>query len=168
MSKINGYTSFTDIKKTIKTSSVGLYSGSTSVVKLGSVFIPANTFNSNEIIEIEAIIQKSGITTSSNITLYWNSSDTITSATLLATNTYDITWDPISISRNIAIRTQNGTSQGSLVNNATSTIGTDYTVFTASMSVVSLNWTINSYILVGGFTPTTINNLRCITLKISN
>lgn len=167
MSKINGYTSFIDIKKTIKTSSVGLYTGGTSVVKLNSVFIPANTFSNNEVLNIDAMVQKENTLNLPILRFYWNTSDTLSSAILLATADYNSTWQSLSFYRRIAIRTANGTGQGSLIASPVSPIEFDYSSFN-SFSIVSINWTVDSYILLGASTNPGTTNLRSITLKIGN
>jgi hypothetical protein len=167
MGKINGYTSFIDIKKTIKTSSVGLYTGGTSVVKLNSVFIPANTFSTNEVLNIEAMTQKENTLNTPTLRFYWNTSDTLSSAILLASADYNSSWQSLSFYRRIAIRTANGTGQGSLIADPSSLFASDYTSFN-SFSIVSINWTVDSYILLGASTSAGITNLRSITLKIGN
>ena len=164
MSKINGFEFEIDKKVIFETNGIGQFTGVTSMTKIASVFIPANSFTANDIVTITFSGEKSGTTSTSNWYLYWNTSDTLTSATQLSTRGVTNTNQYIGGYRRMAIRTSNNNS---LISAVGFTQDTDFSIFTQAVSTVSLNWTVDSYLLLGGFSSVA-NPIRTIYLKISN
>ena len=143
---------------------IGTFTAATSIVKLLSVFIPANSFAANDIVNIQYRGEKTGTTNTSQFQIYWNTSDTLTSATQLTTrgivagNQYTAGY------RRASIRTSNNNT---LISGVGYSQDTDFSVWTAAVSTLSINWTVDSYLLLGGFSSAT-NPVRGISLNISN
>lgn len=85
---------FTEVYNSLNPSVVALtatdgtaVTGTTTDTLSQSLLIPANTFSSNGILEIICRMSKTGTTSTSNIRIYKNTSNTLTGATLIATNT---------------------------------------------------------------------------------
>ncbi len=165
MSKVNGFEFEIDKKVVLTNTEVGAFQTSASVVKLASVFIPANTFAANDICVIQYRCEKSNGLAVGNFNFYWNTSDTLTSATQLSTRANTATLQYTAGYRRIAIRTSNNNT---LISAVSYSQDTDYSNWlNTNPSTVSINWTVDSYLLLGGnsggSTP-----VRCISLNISN
>jgi hypothetical protein len=166
MSKAIGYEFQISKKVTLETAGVGSYIGATSATRLNSVFVPANTFGAGDVITVEFEVQKTATTSTSTFNLYYNTQDNLNSATLLSTRGENATIINIYGYRSIAVRVANGTGAGSLINNTTTGVATDFSYFASAPSTVAVNWTVDSYILLSGFASAT-DALRCIFLKVS-
>lgn len=164
MSKINGYQFEIDKKVIFETSNIGEYIGATSMTKIASVFIPANSFTTGDIVTIEFSGQKNGTSVQSFWYLYWNTSDTLTSATQLSTRGVTNTNQYIGGYRRMAIRTSNNNT---LISGVGFSQDTDFSNWNVALSTLSLNWTVDSYLLLGGYSSVA-EPIRTIYLKISN
>lgn len=85
---------FTEVYNSLNPSVVALtatdgtaVTGTTTDTLSQSLLIPANTFSSNGILEIICRMSKTGTASTSNVRIYKNTSNTLTGATLIATNT---------------------------------------------------------------------------------
>lgn len=140
------------------------HTGSVTQTKLMSILIPANTFMAGDLINMEAILQKTGTSGSIYWRFYWNSSDTINGAIQLAVRGIRATNRFTVASRRMSIRTANG--GGSTPEVGTELIDTTtgfYNEFNSgAISNVALNWTIDSYlmtsIVLGNASDTVIQN----------
>ena len=168
MSNINGYSFLNDKKITLTTDGVGPYTAVSSNVILGTVFIPANTFTDIDIVTIECFLEKSGTTNTPNYNFYYNTELSLATAITLSTRAISATFRSIYHMRRMAIRNVDGTGQGTIISALGQSIDTDYQAFTTVVSVVALNWTVDSYIFIGGRTAIGGDNLRCNFLKVSN
>lgn len=165
MSKVNGFEFEIDRKVIFTNESVGAFQTSSSIVKLMSVFIPANSFAANDICTIQYRCEKSNGLGIGQFQFYWNTSDTLTSATQLSTRANTASLQYTAGLRRIAIRTSNNNT---LISGVSYGQDTDYSNWLGvNPSTVSINWTVDSYLLLGGnsggSTP-----VRCISLNISN
>jgi hypothetical protein len=164
MSKINGFEFEIDKKVIFETNGISNFTGVTSITKIASVFIPANSFTVNDIVTITFSGEKSGTTSTSNWNLYWNTSDTLASATQISTRSIIAANQYIGGYRRMAIRTSN---DNSLISGVAFNQDTDFSIWTQALSTLSLNWTVDSYLLLGGLSSVA-NPIRSIYLKISN
>lgn len=165
MGRINGFDYTQDKKNIFTNTSIGTYQTSGSIVKLMSVFIPANSFSANDILTLQYRAEKSLATGTSTMQFYWNTSDTLTSATQLSTRGIAAANVSLAGYRRLAVRTSNNNTLISAVSYAQDT---DYSNWIGvNPSTVSINWTVDSYIMLGGFGASS-NPVRCISLNISN
>lgn len=165
MSKVNGFEFEIDKKVIFTNDTVGAFQTSSSIIKLASVFIPANSFSANDICVMQYRCEKSNGLGTGQFRFYWNTSDTLTSATQLSTRANTASLQYTAGYRRIAIRTSNNNT---LISGVSYSQDTDYSNWlNVNPSTVSINWTVDSYLLLGGnsggSTP-----VRCVSLNISN
>lgn len=193
MSRLNGYilplgpndppnpteTGRPEIRKVISSTVAGVTSSSTSTTTLlYSIFVPANTFVANEVLDLTAL----GVITRSSATactlrFYWGTTESISGATLLGTCTYAASSfsdavKPLPFHRRLGIR--NTTTQTIVLDTVRSTTTdilsdtTNQSNMTGGVDLVSINWTVDSYFMVQGNTTTTSNVLQVKWMKINN
>jgi hypothetical protein len=144
-------------------------------VKLGSILVPANTFKSGDSLKIESIARKINTNAVSNIRLYWNTSDSISSPTpirigenlsIIATAT------AIPIVRRLGVVTSDGSGSGSSALLNTVDIYSDYITSAAGLTTnpsnLALNWTVDSYIILAGDVDNASDILNCQWIRITN
>jgi hypothetical protein len=169
MSKINIYGFLNDKKITLFTDGIGPYTAVTTPdAILGSVFIPANTFTSGDVVTIECNLEKSGTTNGTNYNFYYNTELSISTAATLSTRGLASTFRSIYHMRRMVIRNSSGAGEGTLISGVLTGFDTDFSAFNAAVSVLNLNWTVDSYIIIGGRTAAGGDLLRCNYLKVSN
>lgn len=165
MSKVNGFEFKIDKKLVFTNTVIGDYQTSGSVVKLLSVFIPANSFSANDVLVLQYRAQKTLTSGTATMQFYWNTSDTLTSATQLSTRGIAAANVSLAGYRRLAVRTSNNNTLISAVSYAQDT---DYSNWVnVNPSTVSIDWTVDSYILLGGFGASS-NPVRGLSLNISN
>jgi len=171
MTKFNGF-DFYDKKQVVLTSGIpSAYVNAASNTKITSVFVPANTFAAGDILSIEWVIRLTGATSgNTTLFLYWNETDDLTTPTQLQTrNTSNATVSKRnSLNRRLSIAVANGTGNGSIMYGVAGAQDTDFPAVTFAISSgLVLNWTIDSYIVLSGFS--TINTgIRTEFFKVSN
>lgn len=125
------------------------HTGNTIQTKLMSVLIPANTFKNGDLIDIEGVFYKTGTAGTYTYRFYWNTTDTITGATLVATRSIGATNIFASGSRRLSIRVADGSGSapniGTHVISATTGLVTEYS--SNNQSDLALNWTVDSYLM---------------------
>lgn len=136
---------------TIKTVS----SNSTSAIaatKLHSLYIPANTWASGDLIHLESFFAKTNTNNSSTVAIWHNTSDTLSGATQIATLAIAATTRTSGIVRRLAVT---GASTQTTMN---TTVGQNdqMGIFTNSaFSSLSINTAVDNYILVSGLVVNT-------------
>lgn len=177
---------FASVNRVEFSTTTNVTSNSTSVVRLGSILIPANSYGANEVIEIKTLVAKVGTTNAATVRFYHHTLDQISGATQFATCTY-----PQSIGgsatlatplfRRLAISIAAGTGRGTLcfqptvsegndvyfAQNETGIISGNY-YSTGGLSSLTINWTVDNYILVAGFVSSSLDSLDFKYLKINN
>lgn len=174
MAKIDGYNFFSS-KQTALTSTTpsGYTGGGGTNRRLTSVFVPANTFAAGDVLFLHVRMQKIGTAATLNWNLFWNTTDSLTSATTLATRGLGATLIDINGQRRAGIITSDGSGSagstgGTIMFGTGSGIDRDFSVNVAGApSFVGINWTTNSYILLSAATSST-DTVRSIFLKVSN
>lgn len=153
MSKIIGYNVGTTYKVVTNTTA-GTASTSASITKLITLTIPANTFVANDILFLEGLMTKSNTTANAwSHYFYYNTSDTLTGATLIATQTGLNTGYQYNIlTRRMYILTANGTGSGTEMLTAGTSYGDDLGYFnlTTAASNIAIDWTATVYLILAG------------------
>jgi hypothetical protein len=171
MTKIIGFNMYSPFK-TINLTTPQSTTSSLTEIKLGSILVPANTFSMGDSLKIECFTRKQNTNATSNIRLYWNTSDSISSPTpirigenlsIIATAT------AISIVRRLGVNTSDGSGNGTSVLLNTIDVYQDYINNNTSLpSNLALNWTIDSYIVVAGDVDDASDNINCQWIRITN
>lgn len=172
MTKIIGFNMYSPFK-TISLTTPQSTTSSLTEVKLGSIFVPSNTFGVGDCLKIECFARKQNTNAVSNIRLYWNTADSISSPTpirigenlgVIATAT------AIPIIRRMGVVTSDGSGSGSSVLLNTVDIYQDYinAGLTTSPSNLALNWTVDSYIILAGDVDNAADILNCQWIRITN
>lgn len=131
--------------------------GTTETI-LNSVLIPANTFKIYDIVGIQTRIRKT--TTTSTVVLNVRIGPTLnTSQTLAATFTSALASHTfIPLDRRLSIQSSTSTK----VLNTSLSFSSEYAGnFTSDVSSLSINWTVNNYIIVTGRSSSSTNTLNC-------
>ena len=174
MTKIIGFNMYNPFQ-TISLTTPQTATTSLTEVKLGSILVPANTFKSGDSLKIESIARKINTNAVSNIRLYWNTSDSISSPTpirigenlsIIATAT------AIPIVRRLGVVTSDGSGSGSSALLNTVDVYADYITSAAGLatnpSSLSINWTVDSYIILAGDVDNASDQINCQWIRITN
>jgi hypothetical protein len=194
MSRLNGYLlplgpsdagnaaegGIPDFRKVVSSTVAGATSSSTSTTNLMySLLVPANTFTTNEVLDIRAVgrINRGVGTDSGTLRFYWGTTQSISTATLLGTATFlsnaSSTGErQTSIHRRLGIR--NTTTQTIVLDTVKNT-STDLRETTANESymtggvdLVAINWTVDGYFMVQGNVSSTATWIQILWMKINN
>jgi len=177
---------FASVNRVQFASTINATSSSTSAARLGSILIPANSYGINEVIEVKTLVSKVGTTNAATIRFYHHTLDQVSGATQFATCTYpqNIGGSPTGATplfRRLAISVVNGTGRGTLClqptvsegndvyfgQNETGTTFTNY-YSTGGLSSLTIDWSVDNYILVAGFVSSSLDYLDFKYLKINN
>lgn len=174
-----------DNRIVISKTDIGATSSSTSITALYNIFIPANTFVADDILELKTIISKTGIRGGATIKFYWNEIPNLVETPIqLGTVTYPAVFGgnafvTFPMFRRLAISVANGTGRGTIIFNTgtsasndihfsfTNQISNNY-YSTGGVQNIAINWTINSYILVAGQTTDVADYIQCRYMKLNN
>ena len=140
-------------------------------VKLGSIFVPANTFKTFDVVKLESFVKKTGTNAVSNVKLYWNNTDDLTTPVQIAEYIGSpSTATAIPIVRRLSIMVSDGSGNGTNVLLNTVDINQDYinAGLTTTPSSLAINWTIDSYIVVAGDVDNAADNINCQWIRITN
>jgi hypothetical protein len=194
MSRLNGYLlplgpsdagnasegGIPDFRKVVSSTVAGASSSSTSTTNLMySLLVPANTFTTNEVLDIRAVgrINRSVGTHTGTLRFYWGTTASISGATLLGTCTFEnssgtVGEKQISIHRRLGIR--NTTTQTIVLDTVKNT-STDLREFTDNNSfmtggidLVGVNWTVDGYFMVQGNVSNIATWIQILWMKINN
>lgn len=152
MTKINGFNMYNPFQ-TISLTTPQSTTSSLTEVKLGSIFVPANTFKTFDVVKLESFVKKTGTNAVSNVKLYWNNTDDLTTPVQIAEYIGSpSTATAIPIVRRLSIMVSDGSGNGTNVLLNTVDINQDYinAGLTTTPSSLAINWTIDSYIVVAG------------------
>ena len=171
MTKIIGFNMYSPFK-TINLTTPQSTTSSLTEIKLGSILVPANTFSMGDSLKIECFTRKQNTNATSNIRLYWNTSDSISSPTpirigenlsIIATAT------AIPIVRRFGVNTSDGSGNGTSVLLNTIDVYQDYINNNTSLpSNLALNWAVDSYIILAGDVDNASDILNCQWIRITN
>ena len=169
MSKFNGYEFYNDKQVSICNTIPSGYVNASVNTKIISVFIPANTFVAGDILHIEYRLRLTGLTVGNLIQyLYWNETNDLTTPTQLMTRTYSNANVNAVQNRRISIAVANGTGNGSILYGVGNALDSDFAIATFAISTgIALNWTIDSYIIIAGYSGTG-TGVRSQFLKVTN
>ena len=174
MTKIIGFNMYNPFQ-TISLTTPQTATTSLTEVKLGSILVPANTFKSGDSLKIESIARKINTNAVSNIRLYWNTSDSISSPTPIRIGenlSIIATASAIPIVRRLGVVTSDGSGSGSSALLNTVDIYADYIASAAGLATnpsnLALNWTVDSYIILAGDVDNSSDILNCQWIRITN
>ena len=147
---------------------------STGLTKTCYTFIPANTFKSGDVINIATAFYNGSNSSTWDVYLYWNTGNTLTSATELSKRTsIASTQSYCQHSRTLHIITANGTGTGTYGLNTNTNTSNEYTdvsatplIFANVVGSLSLDWTLDSYVFAA-IQSTTGQSIRNSYLKIT-
>lgn len=193
MSRLNGYLlplgpsdagnaaegGIPDFRKVVSSTVAGASSSSTSTTNLMySLFVPANTFTTNEVLDIMAVgrINRSVSAHTGTLRFYWGTTASITGATLLGTCTFTSGSSgegQTSIHRRLGIR--NTTTQTIVLDTIKNTstdlresTSDDNSFMTGGVDLVAINWTVDGYFMVQGNVSNTATWIQMLWMKINN
>ena len=170
MTKINGFNMYNPFQ-TISLTTPQSTTSSLTEVKLGSIFVPANTFKTSDVVKLESFVKKTGTNAVSNVRLYWNNTDDLTTPVQIAENIGVIsTVTAILFVRRLSIMVSDGSGNGTNVLLNTVDINQDYINSgpTTTPSSLAINWTIDSYIILAGDVDNASDNINCQWIRITN
>jgi hypothetical protein len=169
MAKIDGFNvgkKYAVVTSTTPTGSVN----STSITLIHSLLIPANTFSSGDIVTIETCVTKRAANNAFSFYFYVNTSATLVGATLVATNTSVATATRAAqLYRRLTIDVAAGTGNATIAVNSTFGVRDDISgTYTTGFSTLSINWTVDQYLIVAGSVVSTSDSLTCQWIKAAN
>jgi hypothetical protein len=170
MTKINGFNMYNPFQ-TISLTTPQSTTSSLTEVKLGSIFVPANTFKTFDVVKLESFVKKTGTNAVSNVKLYWNNTDDLTTPVQIAEFIGSpSTATAIPMTRRLSIMVSDGSGNGTNVLLNTVDINQDYinAGLTTTPSSLVINWTIDSYIVVAGDVDNASDNINCQWIRITN
>ena len=142
-------------------------------VKLGSIFVPANTFKTFDVVKLESFVKKTGTNAVSNVRLYWNNTDDLTTPIQIAENIgVAATITAILFVRRLSIMVSDGSGNGTNVLLNTVDTNQDYisgaSTVTATPSSLAINWTVDSYIILAGDIDNASDSINSQWIRITN
>ena len=140
-------------------------------VKLGSIFVPANTFKTSDVVKLESFVKKTGTNAVSNVKLYWNNTDDLTTPVQICQNVVSATVTAILFVRRLSIMVSDGSGNGTNVLLNTVNINQDYIVnaaLTTTPSSLAINWTVDSYIILAGDVDNASDSINSQWIRITN
>jgi hypothetical protein len=158
---------YTVVTSTTSTGTVN----STSITLIHSILIPANTFVADDIVTIETCITKSATNNQFSQYFYINTSASLSGAILIATNTgIGLSTRASQLYRRLAINVPAGTGNATTAVNSTFSARDDVgaTNYTTGFSTLSINWTVDQYLIVAGSVVSTSDSLTCQWIKAAN
>ena len=170
MTKINGFNMYNPFQ-TISLTTPQSTTSSLTEVKLGSIFVPANTFKTSDVVKLESFVKKTGTNAVSNVRLYWNNTDDLTTPVQIAENIgVTATITAILFVRRLSIMVSDGSGNGTNVLLNTVDINQDYISAgsTTTPSSLAINWTVDSYIILAGDVDNAADNINCQWIRITN
>lgn len=171
MTKIIGFNMYSPFK-TINLTTPQSTTSSLTEVKLGSILVPANTFSVGDSLKVECFARKQNTNATSNIRVYWNSADSISSPSPIRIGEYlglGATFTAIPIIRRLGVNTSDGSGNGTSVLLNTIDVYQDYINNNTSLpSNLALNWTVDSYIILAGDVDNASDILNCQWIRITN
>ena len=170
MAKINGFNMYSPFQ-TISLTTPQSTTSSLTEVKLGSIFVPANTFKTSDVVKLESFVKKTGTNAVSNVKLYWNNTDDLTTPVQICQNVVSATITAILLIRRLSIMVSDGSGNGTNVLLNTVNVNQDY-IYTAALTTIpsslAINWTVDSYIILAGDVDNAADNINCQWIRITN
>jgi len=170
MSKINNFNVGNLYKIVTSTTPTGSVTSASNTI-INSILIPANTFSANSIVTLESCVTKSGAVYNASMFFYYNTSASLTGASLIATfSNFGTTTRAAQLYRRMSIVTSDGSGDGTQVLltsfNGRDDIGSFN--YTGGFSTLSINWTSDVYLIVSGLIANSAESLTCQWIKASN
>jgi len=117
------------------------------------------------------LLKKTGTNAVSNVRLYWNNTDDLTTPVQIAENIgVTATITAILFVRRLSIMVSDGSGNGTNVLLNTVDINQDYinAGSTTTPSSLAINWTVDSYIILAGDVDNASDNINCQWIRITN
>ena len=129
------------------------------------------TFKTFDVVKLESFVKKTGTNAVSNVRLYWNNTDDLTTPVQIAENIgVTATITAILLVRRLSIMVSDGSGNGTNVLLNTVDINQDYISAgsTTTPSSLAINWTVDSYIILAGDVDNAADNINCQWIRITN
>lgn len=162
-----------DVRKVISSTVAGITSSNLSNVLLYSLYIPANTYTTNEVLDITTLGTKTNTNATCTLRFYLGTTASLTGATQLALCNYASTALSLPLHRRLGIRS---TTAGTIVFRTSVSTTSDIAFNSVDnnssnpggIEVLALDWTQDRYLIVSGDTNSTSDILQIRWLKINN
>ena len=166
-----------DYRKVISSTVAGITSSNLSNVLLYSLYIPANTYTTNEVLDITTLGTKTNTNATCTLRFYIGATASLTAtgpyaaATQLALCNYASNALSLPLHRRLGIRS---TTAGTIVFRTSVSTTSDILFFTyegsnpGGIEVLALDWTQDRYLIVSGDTNSASDILQIRWLKINN
>lgn len=146
MSSINGYNSgniFNSFQTTISAST-----NSTSLVTLGSIFLPANTFVTGNVVRTYGLFDKINANNGYDVRFYWNTTNDLTGSPVLfgVFSATTATASSYGLYRKICITGSSGPNSYGYPTSV-ATLGNDLNESATALEVFTIDWSVDSYII---------------------
>lgn len=127
--------------------------------------IPANTVSANTVIDIQAIVEKSGVNAGAVINLGL-STDNISTGIQISTYTAGLTLLFINTFRSLCVTSVDGSGDGTyLFDDQVSALNDNLTITNTPPVSLPIDWTVDQYIIVSGSVSSTSDSLRSLGIK---
>jgi hypothetical protein len=173
-SDFTGWTmiNYPDYRKVISSTVVGSTSSSISNTKLYSIKIPANTFTTNEVLDLRTVVTKTGTNGTCTVRMYLNTTDAVGGVTI-GLCTFASTSVFLPFTRRVAIRntttaTLNFRNTVSAPNDIWFNVADYNGHATGGIDSQVVNWTSDLYLVIGGQLSSASDIMQCRFLKINN
>lgn len=161
-----------EYRKVISTTVASATSSSVSNVVLSSILIPANTFTTNEVLDIKTLVTKTGTNGTCTVRAYLNTTAAIGGQTV-GLNAFQSTCLFLPFARRAGIRS---TTAATIVlrntTNAPNDIwfsNLDYNGHASGgLQALAVNWTANVYLVIAGQLSSNLDVMQCRYVKINN
>ena len=149
------------------TSSATIVTGTTSNILSQSLLVPANSRAAGQVVQIVFATIKSTLTSTHQPRLYWNTSATLSGATLLASNGAHAANVQSSYTiRDISIEVADGSGNGSVIFSTLEFANNPYVAITALTSNVNINWRTTGYFIVAIQNASVLDSSVCVYIAI--
>lgn len=119
----------------------GNHTGTVATTLIKSILVSANTVTVNDRLEINSRIEKNNSIGTSVQYIYYNTSNSLSGATLISTQSGALRW--FDMTRNLNVHSATETSTIAAV----TSVGTDITASTSSKQMFNIDWTNDVYII---------------------
>lgn len=127
--------------------------------------IPANTVSANTVIDIQAILEKSGVAAGALVNV-GISTDSISTGIQISTYTVGLTLLYINTFRSLCVTTVDGSGNGTyLFDDQVSALNDNLTITNTAPVSLAIDWTVDQYIIVSGSVSNTADSLRTLGIK---
>lgn len=163
-----------EYRKVVSSTVPSSTSNSITNVVLSSILIPANTFTTNEVLDIKALVTKTGVNGTCTVRAYLNTTPAI-GGQIVGLNAFQSTCLFLPFLRRAAIRRTTAPLATIVLRNTTNAPNdiwfntNDYNGHTTGgLQALPVVWTSNVYLVIAGQLSSNLDVMQCRYLKINN